>query len=355
MAVAALLATGGFWYVRNAIVTANPLYPVAAPDLPLPALYGSREMRAWDYHLPVTDLGALGAMLIAAGIAFASASAIAIARLWRTVHGALPVALVLVFWLAVPYQESRFLLPALGGAAVALGIAAERKPAMTIGVVSIAAAVLGSVLEFPTRQRLLLLPIGAIGAALFAGGRRIGLRPGATWARAGAAAAAIACFGALAAGFARYEVRPPRYSVGDPDLAAAWAWFDANVRDAQVAYTGNNLAFPLAGERLANRVRYVNVAGAPGDLLHDFGPPGDGTAEPAPYRRAASPAVWMTNLRAAGTRVLFVATLYPGVQRTIAVDRDEFPVERAWADARPEAFHLRYANAVARIYDVELR
>ena len=99
----------------------------------------------------------------------------------------------------------------------------------------------------------------------------------------------------------------------------------------------------------------MNVAGAPGDRLHDFGGPGDGTAEPAPYRRDAEAGVWLTNLRATGTRVLFVAAVNPGVRRTIGADRDGFPVERAWADARPDAFHLRHASAAARIYDVELR
>ena len=108
------------------------------------------------------------------------------------------------------------------------------------------------------------------------------------------------------------------------------------MRDARVAYTGTNLAFPLAGQRLANRVAYVNVAGAPGDRLHDFGPPGDGTAEPAPYRRGASADVWLANLRATRTQVLFVAALYPIVRRTIDADRDGFPIERAWADARPD-------------------
>src|SRR5262249_46961188 len=147
--------------------------------------------------------------------------------------------------------------------------------------------------------------------------------------------------------------RDPGYSVGD-ETDEDWAWFRANVRDERVAYAGTNLAFPLAGERLSNRVTYVNVAGAPGDRLHDFGPPGDGTAEPAPYRRGASADIWLANLRAARTQMLFVGALYPIVRRTIAADADGFPIERAWADARPDIFHLRHASAAARVYAVEL-
>jgi len=158
----------------------------------------------------------------------------------------------------------------------------------------------------------------------------------------------------LVAGQERYGRRIPPYTVGDDDLAAAWAWFRANVAYNHVAYTGNNLAFPLAGQHFANRVVYVNVAGAPADRLHDFGPPGDGTAEPAPYRRGANAEAWLANLRATDTQVLFVAALDPIVRRTIAADADGFPVERAWADARPEVFRLRFASGAARVYAVEL-
>jgi hypothetical protein len=350
---AALLATGGFWYVQNAVIAGNPFYPIAAvPGLPLPALYGGKEMRAWDYHVPISDLGELGSMVIASGIAFSGASVLAIARLWRTFYGALAPVLVAVFWLLIPYQESRFLFAAFGAAAIAIGIAVPRKPTLTIWLFGLVAALIGSLLQFPTRERLLLAPIGGVAATLFVYWRHVRFRPSIV--RAAFTAAAFAASIVIAARISRHDVPPARYTVDDDDLAAAWAWVDANVSDADVAYTGTNLAFPLAGARLANRVRYVNVTGAPGDRLHDFGPPGDGTPEPAPYRRGASPGVWMSNLRATGTRVLFVAALYPVVRRTIAADSDGFPVERAWADAHPDVFRLRFANAAARVYDVEI-
>jgi hypothetical protein len=356
LVAAALLATGGFWYLRNAVVAGNPFYPVAAlPGLPLPALYGAKEMRAWDYHVPIADVGELGSMLVAAGIAFISAAAFAIVRLRRTGYGALAPALVVVFWLLVPYQESRFLFPAFGAAAIAIGIAVVKRPVLAITLYAPVAALIGSLVQYPTWERLLLAPIGVAAALLFAYGRRLPFRPGARVVRGGVAVGAIAGFVAIALGVGRFDARRPAYTVGDGDLAAAWAWLRANVRDTNVAYTGTNLAFPLAGAQLANHVRYVNVAGSPGDILNDFGPPGDGTAEPAPYRRGASPGVWLANLRATGTRVLFVAALYPGVRRNIGADRDGFPIERAWADARPDVFHLSYASAAARVYDVEPR
>jgi 4-amino-4-deoxy-L-arabinose transferase-like glycosyltransferase len=351
-ALVAVLATGGFWYVRNVLVTGNPFYPVAPPGLPLPSLYGGAEMRAWDYHLPVGDLGALGAMLLAAGFGFVGAAAIAIARQWRAVEAVLALALLAAFWFVVPYQESRFLFAAFGAAAIAVARAADRPPTL-VGWGGLATAIGGSLVQWPTRERLLVPVVGATAALVFLVARRLRIRIGVFGRRVTVALGLIGLLVGLVAGEARYGRRVRPYTVGDDDLAAAWAWFRANVAYNHVAYTGNNLAFPLAGQHLANRVAYVNVAGAPADRLHDFGPPGDGTAEPAPYRRGATAAAWLGNLRAMDTHVLFVAAMDPIVRRTIAADADGFPLERAWADVRPDVFRLRYASRAARVYAVE--
>jgi len=348
----AALAGGGFWPARNLLLTGNPVYPLAVRvggRILLPGVYDAAAMRAWEYHVPVGDVGALGRMLLDGGGGFALGAALAFARARRPPWVLAALLLIALFWLVIPYQESRFLFPAFGVAAVAMGHAAAIDGPRR-GWVPLALALGGSSLGLSTGVALILVGAAALGPLV---GPMLG-RCGRLARAALLAGAALAGLALGAAGLARYRASDPGYAVGD-GLDDAWRWFRAHVHGARVAYTGVNLAFPLAGVDLANEVRYVNVAGAAGDLLHEFPPgPGDHGAEAAPYRAGARYETWAANLRAARAEVLFVAALYPIVRRTIASDAAGFPVERTWADAHPAQFHLRYASEAARVYAVEL-
>jgi 4-amino-4-deoxy-L-arabinose transferase-like glycosyltransferase len=349
---ALVLATGGFWYLRNALVTGNPFYPVAT--LGFPGLTDRAAMRAWIYHLPVGQLGALGEMLGAAGFGFVLAATVVV--LWRRLYleGALLLALATVFWLWIPYQESRFLFPAFGVAAVAIGRAPTSTPLDWR-----LAVLLAGLVEYSTPERWLMVAVGALGAAAAVGWRHLPAamrRPRRSTRMVGLVSLAATVLVTLTSGLERYRARDPGYTVGT-GLDDAWAWFRANVNGARVAYTGTNLAFPLTGRELANQVTYVNVAGDRADRLHDFGrrlpPPGrTATPESAPYRDGASFEVWWRNLRDARADVLFVAALDEIVARNVAADEDGFPLERAWADRHPAQFHLRYASPDARVYGI---
>ena len=104
---------------------------------------------------------------------------------------------------------------------------------------------------------------------------------------------------------------------------------------------------------MSNRVTYVNVAMGPHAKVHDF--PADEpatTAEPAPYRNEADFETWLANLRVLDCDMLFVSTLFPIVRPNIDHDGQGYPIERAWADAHPETFPLRYATDHVRIYAI---
>ena len=186
---------------------------------------------------------------------------------------------------------------------------------------------------------------------------------GARWAVAAAGAAFLVAGGlalvARATSSPGADAGDYRLQGGDEETARAadWAWFRAQVQRRAVAYTGTNLAFPLTGRDLANRVSYVNVAGDPGDLLHDFGrrsrrPVRAPTPEPAPYREGASYRRLAGQPARRGRRAAVCRGARRDRRAQRGADGDGFPIERAWADAHPALFSLRCASPDARIYGI---
>ena len=307
------LATGGFWYVRNAAVTGNPFYPVAVrAGCRCPRSTAAPRCAPGITTCPSATLGALGAMLLGARHRLRRApraGSRCVARLARARRAERCAAaglslLVAIFWFVIPYQESRFLFAAFGVAAMrdrARSPGPARRPPPRSRSRSSARCSSGRLVD-----RLLLIPAARScrrAALRRTGAARapLGTRPVAMRRRPSPRRRSRV---ALAIGAARVRAPRSRLHRRRRDSTAAWAWFRANVRDARVAYTGTNLAFPLAGERLANRVPYVNVAGAPGDRLHDFGPPpatGTRRARALPATAPAPTSGWR-NLRAARHR-----------------------------------------------------
>ena len=69
-------------------------------------------------------------------------------------------------------------------------------------------------------------------------------------------------------------------------------------------------------------------------------------------RAAPDRGAWLANLAHHRIDTLFVAALYPAVAEGMPHDDEDFPTERAWADALPARFTLRFASSGVRVYDV---
>ena len=119
-AAAVVLATGGFWYLRNALVTGNPVLPGGDARASRPL----RSRRDARLDLPPADRTARRARRDARRgrtrlrARRGGGHRLAAPAGWKPGSCS---ALVAVFWLWIPYQESRFLFAAFGVAAVAIG------------------------------------------------------------------------------------------------------------------------------------------------------------------------------------------------------------------------------------------
>jgi hypothetical protein len=138
------LLTGGFWFLRNARLTGNPLYPLDIRVMSRTiwaGWYGPEAMRTSPYYLPMNLWGALGDIVLAlldprlAPVWLASiGGAWAVAnprtrpvRRWIALFAIGAVLNVVLYWFIIPYRtQQRFMLQALGLAVVPLSAVLDR-------------------------------------------------------------------------------------------------------------------------------------------------------------------------------------------------------------------------------------
>jgi hypothetical protein len=161
-----------------------------------------------------------------------------------------------------------------------------------------------------------------------------------------------------------------------------WRWVDEHVSHSTIAYTGNNVPYPLAGPHLTNRVVYVNIDRHRDWRLHDYArahrgrrddsPPvaplavSSGVLMPLPgpprwhvdavrprYERLQGDrAAWTANLKSLGVDRVFVSALSAYEIDYVTHNEGGFPVEDEWARTDPSTFTLLYENAQVRLYAV---
>jgi hypothetical protein len=167
------------------------------------------------------------------------------------------------------------------------------------------------------------------------------------------------------------------------NLIFGWRWIAANTHHSTVAYTGINLPYPLTGDRLTNRVVYVNIDGHLRWRFHDYDrayrtgrltllspllAAGSGELMPMTDRPGVKASAlrpryerlqgyrdaWIHNLRALGVAHLFVSSLTAYEVDYMWHNGGDFPVEDDWASDDPQVFRVEYENPQVRIYAVSL-
>jgi hypothetical protein len=117
----------------------------------------------------------------------------------------------------------------------------------------------------------------------------------------------------------------------------------------RVAYAGTNIPYYLFATGLRNEVQYVNVDRNRDWLLHDYQRAAQARGEPLwPNSRPGwdrdQPGFgdWLSNLRSERISLLVVTVVNPGEGGHNIADEERFPIERGWAESRPDLFEPLY-------------
>jgi hypothetical protein len=407
------------WYLRNWWVAGSPIYPASLKVAGLTLARGAFTRDAMNnsvFHVtdvrlwPVVAAHAFGAPVLLFWLPCAllgAAMFFARRRWWPGGYILLvPVMMIPLCWFLVPDNaDSRFLLPAVTVAMVALTLpfgSGAKWNALVHGVylVGVAWIVVGTHRQITTplpwfmggwlslegivSREALPLFVGfagiAAGLAYF-----FSRRP----AHALAAMAALCGAGCLTVALGSDAWCAPRrcqvLAISPTYIREAvvvgWRWVDEHVKQSSIAYSGNNLPYPLTGERLSNRVSYVNIdrhadwrfhdyarartrpastesssplARASGQLVPLGERPGEEASRPRYERRNGYRDAWIQNLRSAGVRHLFISVLSAYEIDYVWHNDRGFPIEDEWAKADPHAFELVYENDQVRIYRLAL-
>ena len=421
-ALAALVGIALFampWYLRNWIVAGSPIYPQTLSVAGITLAQGAFTRAAMTnsvFHtnsvalLPVMAARAFGPTLFAVWpVAF-------VVGAWRMLRGRswwphgffllVPVLMVPLYWFGLPVNtDPRFFMPAIAPALLPLAFLFGPSRSWNLGVqILLLAAMVWILVGVRTEIHAAvpwfmsdwltfngLLSTGALGVFGFTA-----LAVGSMWRwgptrLATAMACTIGLVLALTTALSACSVRgcaPEMLDVTSPHVRIedqdTWEWLREHVTNATVAYTGSNLPYPLTGERLTNRVIYVNIDGRDSWRLHDYdrafregrltpkppflaissgelrsvdprvvGPRND-ASRPRYERLAGNLDAWLFGFDRQHVTYLSVHALSAYEVDYQWHTSDGFPIEEEWAKSDPQTFHLIYENPLVRMYQVTL-
>lgn len=378
IALGVTLLLAGPWYLRNALLTGNPLYPVDLPGLS--GLFSTARstalssldsiwhvLTALDQSPPAVVVIVIGAGLVAA-LAMNLRSLASQPLLRLTLLG--PPLMVGLFLAFSPYSEARFLYPALALGFVASALALKSlKPAVSMAI-AFAALFLPSLLTSFLLVSLAHLLPSALLMALPALAVVFALRCFPAYrARILAVTAALAVPALAGWIFVSWNAHlldlyadvdldgQPRSSLLDTqyrtpygdDLADVWKFVRVSLPHDQVlAYSNTYLVYPLTVPHHARRIVYVptrkdvrhihDLSGIPERL------PGEKIVVTLAAATVAQPDAgqWLQKLKESGAGHIVI------FKHAVITD----PPELAFITANPGRFERVFENKVAVIYRV---
>lgn len=384
LCLAGVVAFGGWWYLRNLWVTGNPVYPldVRVLGLHFHGAYSADAIRGGEFY--IADRWFLFQRVV---LWFGGAACMGtLAVLWlvglgrkhprRTACGLVLVGALwplVCFFCLLPHHGLRFLIPAAPFACAGLGFVGRLLPRRASAALFIVAGAViglgygGKLLKdlvvfwfrFAYPQVIgpwsgigLVAAVCALGVVAAAPGPRRAWR----WCAAGALGLVVA--------LAQHHCDAVRHHLWTrffgPALGSAWEQLDVVAPTGVIAYTGQNMPYPLMGRRLQHRVMYVNVWGDPQEHFYDFHrrlqPQLRGALaryhKPAYYRRHPDVDQWLANLKAVGASVLAIHRLGKAEARYLRSDADGFPIEREWVRDNEDLFSPVFQSPQLEMYRV---
>ena len=343
-AVVPALAMMGYWPIRNALLTGNPLYPMhlaVGGKVWLAGWFGPDAMRRSFFYVPREDWRAgIDIILtvidprelpcwLAGSVGFRAIRSRrpetrSVTDRWIWGFAALGLFNLAAYWLVIPYRtQQRFAFPALAVLAIPLARLFDRAGWLRVtGVVLLAAHLLTpqpwpfgateaqipwdlnaaipnavpAALDWPLTVRDLagelvrprywatvILGVGVLGAAVCGAIARRASRRGLVWTWRVVALAWITpalVMASLATG-AGQGIAFPYF----PEYLVGWAELEARTsrQGARIAYAGHKIPYYLMGSKLQNDVQYVNIDAHRDWLPHNYHRNAPNVGEPSTW------------------------------------------------------------------------
>lgn len=378
----AVVAVGGFTYLRNWFLTGNPFYPALVRLGGLTIFDGMMDSdamatahRSWQtIRSFLFTRGTFGMAKITTWIWAGTALLAPVGWMARRAMGGRANAEALWIWFALgasylivvwktPFLDERYLLPVYGAGLIFVGWWLEWFCARRLWWVALAAVVAvavcfgkESVLAGMGRPALACIAsVAALGwLTLFLASRRSRRLH-----RIGFLGLLVLWIFAILYFWPAYlrtyqEIKFHRFPHIYPGQGPAWFWLNEQTKErpAIIAYVGSPLTYPLFGQDLQNSVVYVSIEKDAQRAWHKLGWPPElvSTSHAMIHQNVARVARGEPDLDAWLRRILELRCNY----LVVVPDVDKNPIEREWALSQPALFRKAFENPEAGVVVFEV-